>query len=264
MGVGHLHAPQGSPRDFRFGAYSEWPSSFLVTLMNSLPRCFLAMTLVTTACVLRTNDKTSLGADSANKTMLIAVDSVRDDSANRARQDSINRATPGYVVDSILPVEEELRRFRDAVGGQPVTTLAGASGSREALARRFMKAVAVSDSADLRAMLLSAREFADLVYPESPYTHPPYRQSPALVWNQIQNPSASGFTRLVRRLGSQPLRYVDHKCDPKPDRNGHNLIWTNCFVRVTGPNGKTTSHRLFGSVIQRDGRFKIVSYKNEF
>ena len=127
-----------------------------------------------------------------------------------------------------------------------------------------MKALAANDSADLRAMAVGAREFADLVYPESPYTHPPYRQSPALVWNQIQNPSASGFTRLVRRLGNQPLHYVDHRCDAKPDRQGHNLIWTNCFVRLRDPGEDTTSHRLFGSIIQRDGEYKIASYKNEF
>jgi hypothetical protein len=193
-----------------------------------------------------------------------AADSARADSVNRARQDSINRASPGYVVDSILPVEEETRRFAAAIGGQPVTALTGGSPSREQLVRRFMKALAANDSTDLRTMLLNAREFVDLVYPESPYTHPPYRQSPALVWNQIQNPSASGFTRLVRRLGSQPLHYLDHRCDAKPDRNARNLIWTNCFVRLTNPNGDTTSHRLFGSVIQRDGKFKIVSYKNEF
>ena len=168
------------------------------------------------------------------------------------------------MIDSILPVEETIRRFRVAVGGEPVTELAGASPSREALVRRFMKALAAGDSADLRAMVLSAREFADLVYPESPYTHPPYRQSPALVWNQIQNPSASGFTRLVRRLGNQPLRYVDHKCDADPDRQGRNLIWTNCFVRLRSPSEPATSHRLFGSLIQRDGKFKIVSYRNEF
>jgi hypothetical protein len=127
-----------------------------------------------------------------------------------------------------------------------------------------MKSLAANDSVDLRAMALNAREFADLVYPESPYTHPPYRQSPALVWNQIQNPSESGFTRLVRRLGSQPLHYVDHKCDAKPDRQGHNLIWTNCIVRVRAPDGPTTSHRLFGSILERDARFKIVSFTNEF
>lgn len=194
----------------------------------------------------------------------IVADSARADSINVARQDSVNRATPGYVIDSILPVEETIRRFRAAVGGNPVTELAGASRSREALVRRFMKALAASDSAELGSMVLSAREFADLVYPESPYTHPPYRQSPALVWNQIQNPSASGFTRLIRRLGKQPIRYVDHKCDADPDRQGRNLIWTNCLVRLRSPGEPATSHRLFGSIIQRDEKFKIVSYKNEF
>jgi hypothetical protein len=127
-----------------------------------------------------------------------------------------------------------------------------------------MKALAAGDSYELRTMALSPREFADLVYPESPYTHPPYRQSAALVWNQIQNPSESGLTRLIRRLGQQPLRYLDHRCDANPDRQGHNLIWTNCVVRLSGPNGDTTTHRLFGSIIQRGGRFKIVSYRNEF
>ncbi|MDP9205133.1 MAG: hypothetical protein M3P12_06715, partial [Gemmatimonadota bacterium] len=166
--------------------------------MNMTPRFLLATIVAAVACVPGTE----------RTTQQIAADSARADSINRARQDSINRASPGYVIDSILPVEEELRRFRSAIGGQPVTAFSGGSGSREALVRRFMKALAANDSVDLRAMALNAREFADLVYPESPYTHPPYSQSPALVWNQIQNPSASGFTRLVRRLANQPLRYV--------------------------------------------------------
>lgn len=222
--------------------------------MNNTAGLLLATLVAAAAC-----------ASSKEKTAgHVAVDSVRADSISRARQDSINRATPGYVVDSILPVEEELRRFRVAVGGQPVTALTGGSQPREALVRRFMKALAADDSAELRTMELNAREFADLVYPESPYTHAPYRQSPALVWNQIQNPSASGFRRLVRRLGNQPLQYLDHRCDSNPDRQGRNLLWTNCSVRLRGPNGDTTTHRLFGSVIQRDGSFKIVSYRNEF
>lgn len=192
----------------------------------------------------------------------------------RARQDSINRTRPGYVVDSILPVEEELRRFRVALRerGAPngsgtkasVTALTSGSNSREALVRRFIKALVKNDSSDLRAMRLTAREFADLVYPESPYTRPPYRQSPALVWNQIQNPSASGLTRLLRRLGGQPLAYVDHSCDRKPERQGDNRIWTGCTVGLMDTSSDTIRHRLFGSIIERDGRFKFVSYSNEF
>jgi len=222
--------------------------------MNRTARCLLTTALAALACA----------PNAEESARQAAVDSVRADSITRVRQDSINRASPGYVVDSILPVEEELRRFRVAIGGQPVTALAGASDSREALVRRFMKALAADDSVELRAMALRPREFADLVYPESPYTHSPYRQSPALVWSQIQNPSASGFTRLIRRLGKQPLQYLNHRCDPNPDRQGHNLIWTNCLIHLAGPNGETSNHRLFGSIIQRDGKFKIVSFRNEF
>lgn len=199
-----------------------------------------------------------------NEGITAAADSPRIDSVARARQDSINRTMPGYVVDSILPVEEELYRFRAAVGGDSVTRLTGGSDSREALVRRFVKALVTDDSADFRAMLLTAREFADLVYPESPYTHPPYRQAPGLVWNQIRSPSASGLTRLVRRLGGRPLAYVGHSCASRPDRQERNTIWTGCALRLREPDGETTAHRLFGSIIERDGRFKFVSYKNEF
>lgn len=241
------------------GAFTGAGHSFTIWLrfhnaMMIARRFALATILTATAC----------RPSKEERSRQIAADSARVDSVNRARQDSVNRASPGYVIDSILPVAEDIRRFRAAIGGEPATALVGGSHSRDALVRRFMNALAAGDSTDLRAMLLNAREFADLVYPESPYTHPPYRQSPALVWNQIQNPSTSGFTRLVRRLGNQPLRYVDHKCDAKPDDQGKNLIWTNCFVRVRSPDGTTTTHRLFGSILQRDGNFKMVSYANEF
>jgi hypothetical protein len=206
---------------------------------------------------------------------LSAVDSLRADSTARAQQDSINRTLPGYVVDSILPAEEELRRFRLAVAAgedagaaneprDSATTLAGGARSREGLVRRFMTALSANDSSAFSEMLLTAREFADLVYPESPYTHPPYRQSPALVWNQIRNPSTSGLTRLLRRIGGTRIHYMSHFCDRRPDRQGANVIWAGCTVRIVDQNRDTTSQRLFGSIIERDGQFKFVSYSNEF
>src|SRR6476661_7758906 len=62
-----------------------------------------------------------------------ARDSARADELRRARQDSINRTLPGYVVDSIFPVDEEIRRFKTKIGGTPATVLAHGSPSREAL-----------------------------------------------------------------------------------------------------------------------------------
>jgi hypothetical protein len=193
-----------------------------------------------------------------------AADSARKDSIARARQDSINRAQPGYVIDSILPVEEMLRRFRAKVGGTPVTALQHASPSRDALIARFLKAVAASDSSELRAMALNAREFADLVYPESPNTKPPYKEDPALMWMTIQNPSQSGYIRLVRRTDEIPTKLFDYRCTGPTEKQGRNTFTAGCVLRLIEKNGETKSHRYFGSIIERDHKFKIVSYRNEF
>lgn len=192
-----------------------------------------------------------------------AADSARRDSVARARQDSVNRTMPGYVVDSILPVAEQVRRFAAQLREAPVTELQGASPSRDALVKRFVQAVVAADSADLLAMALSAREFIDLVYPESPATHPPYQQDPALVWRTIQNPSVSGFKRLVRRAGGIQMTLAGYSCAPAA-RQGENRLWANCQLRLVGAKGDTTTHRFFGTILERHGRFKIISFKNEF
>lgn len=191
-------------------------------------------------------------------------DSVREDSLSRARQDSINRTLPGYVVDSILPIDEELRRFRAAVGGVPVNELQGGAASRNSLVSGFVAALASNDSAALRSLALTPREFADLVYPESPYTRPPYRQAPGLVWSQIQNAGMSGFNRLLERLGGAQLRYEGARCSEPPKLQGRNAIWAHCTVRVSEARGPARIRKLFGPIIEREGRFKFVSYATEF
>ncbi len=193
----------------------------------------------------------------------IQPDSVRADSTARARQDSINRTLPGYVVDSILPVAEELRRFRAAVGGDSVAALTGGAPSREGLVAKFISALESSDTVALAGMQLSAPEFGWLVYPESPYTRPPYTQAPGLVWGQIQNKGSSGLVRLLRRLAGHRLVYTGYSCAAKPERQGRNLLWLNCAVRI-GNGNRVQPHSLFGSIIERDGEFKFVSYANEF
>jgi hypothetical protein len=193
-----------------------------------------------------------------------AADSARTDSMARARQDSINRTLPGYVVDSILPTDEELRRFRAAVGGDSATGFTGGSPTREALVRRFVKSVAINDTTDLRAMAVHAREFADLYYLDSPYSHPPYRQSPSLAWRMIQDPSSSGLTQMLRRFGGKTIEYVNHRCDPKVAREGRTTRYAGCLVTAREPDGTTVTRRYFGSIVERDGQFKFLSYTNQF
>lgn len=196
-----------------------------------------------------------------------AADTPQDTAEQqRARQDSINRAQPGYVVDSILPVEEEVRRFAAAIGGPPVVAFDNASASRDELVQRFTKAVAKGDSAALSAMTVHAREFVDLIYPESPYTHAPYRQAPGLLWMQIVQPSASGQRRLLRRLGGRALHIDAVRCAPTAETQGRNRLWAQCTVRYrsAAEGGSPRDGRLFGTIIERDGVFKFLSLSNQY
>ena len=203
-------------------------------------------------------------SDTSGFASRVPADSARADSIARARQDSINRAQPGYIIDSILPPDEELRRFRAALPGDSATALVGGADTRAALVQRFVRALAGNDSATLQAMVVHGREFADLIYLDSPYSHPPYHQPPSFAWRLIQEPSSAGLTKLVQRLGGRPMTYVSESCDPKILREGRTTRYAGCLVRVVSAEGDTVTKRYFGSIVERGGQFKFLSYTNDF
>lgn len=184
------------------------------------------------------------------------------DSIARARQDSFNRAQPGYIVDSILPVEEELRRFRADLADAP-GALGGGAESRDELVRHFLDRLQERDTTALVAMLMSRAEFAYLVYPESPWTRPPYRQAPGLVWMQGSRASSTGLARLLERLGGRDLKFRSYTCAAEPEVLGENRIWRECSLDIEREPGQRQSMRLFNGIIERNGHFKFYTYGND-
>ena len=185
------------------------------------------------------------------------------DSLARAKQESVNRAQPGYVVDSTLSIEEELRRFRADLSSRP-TALVDGESSRAALVTAFVRALERSDTASVQGLAITRAEYAYLVYPASPLMAPPYRHPPALAWFQLQMSNRTGITRLFRRLGGQRLGVIDHQCDAPPERQGVNTVWAGCVVRRVRAPGDTAREQLFGTILERDGRFKLLSLATQF
>ncbi len=185
--------------------------------------------------------------------------------AERAAGDSApERAAtrpPGYVVDSAIDPAEALRRFRVGLGAAP-RELAGGASSRDALVELFVRSLARSDTAALRAAAITRAEFAYLIYPGSIYTRPPYQQAPDVVWLQLQRPSDQGLTRLLDRVAGRPLRTDGHRCATSPERHADYALWRDCVVRVVTETGVVREQRLFGVIVERHGRFKFASYAN--
>ena len=192
-----------------------------------------------------------------------AADSVRADSLARVRQDSINRAQPSYIVDSILPLEEQLRRFRAGLTDVP-TEFSGGETSRDLLVKTFVRSLESADTSRLIKLTVSKAEFAYLVYPESPFTSAPYAQAPDLVWMRHSAASGTGLKRLLDRIAGTKLGFLSWQCSPEPQIAGTNRIWKDCSVRFVPGSSDTTNLQLFSGIIERQGRYKILSYANAF
>jgi hypothetical protein len=191
-----------------------------------------------------------------------AVDSARADSVARAVQDSANRAQPGYIVDSILPVAEQVRRFRATITNPPERL--GGKDSRAELIAAVIGAIEARDTSALIDLTINRAEFAYLVYPESPFAVEPMQQAPDLVWLRHVAASGTGLTRILERMSGRALGYKGVDCAATPVTEGKNRIWKDCVTRYEPPGGKAESRRLFAGIIEREGRFKILSYANAF
>ena len=176
--------------------------------------------------------------------------------------DAARRAAAGAVhVDSAVSRSDELRRFRaDLV---PPAGLTGGATSRDDLVRRYVHALERADTAALEALAIDRAEFAFLFYPTTPQGRPPYDLSPGLMWFMLQENSRRGLVHAIEERGGQPLGYVGYSCDRTPSREGKNTVVGPCLIRRRQSGRDEVQERLFGLIIERDHRFKLVSLANK-
>jgi hypothetical protein len=168
---------------------------------------------------------------------------------------------PARIIDSILPIEEHLRRFRTGV--PQVDSLSGGFGSRDSLVRAMLAAAAASDTSALLGMVLSRAEFAWLYYPAHIYAAPPYELDPGTSWMMIQGNSEKGLRRLLFHRGGNRILLRGYDCDVSTAVRPPLQEWNRCTLQLT-VNGVKSTEQLFGSIVEIGGRHKFVSYANQF
>jgi len=110
----------------------------------------------------------------AGPLLLVLMLATACQSAPRASEnarDGRETVAPARVIDSILPLEEEIRRFTAI--SPPQLSLSNGAHSREELVSQWALAVAASDSVSLARLHITPGEFIGLYYPNSVYTSPP-------------------------------------------------------------------------------------------
>jgi hypothetical protein len=166
------------------------------------------------------------------------------------------------IVDSILPSGVALQRFQSEL--VPVRGLSSGVRSRDELVTRFVRAVESADTATLETLVVTKAEYAFLYFPTSTYSRKPYELPPEIAWLLSEQNSLKGLTRLTRRLGGKRLSYRSYECSDTVNE-GENRFWRTCQVSYIDPmSGQPVNRRLFGAIMEHAGRFKFLSYANDF
>lgn len=198
--------------------------------------------------------------------LLLVLLSACRDSAPRTAADSqaahvAEVVAAGGTVDSILPIAEHLARFQRDIGALP-DTLRGASATRDELVDRWASAVASNDTTLLNMLLIDRAEFAALYYPGSRMSLPPYEAPPELLWGQLLASSNEGIRAVLKNFGGQALNVVAIRCPVPIVDEGRNRLHEECLVTIKRGGEAPAEARLFGTIFERDGRFKFVGYAN--
>ncbi len=172
------------------------------------------------------------------------------------------RKIPGYVVDSIFPPAEALRRFRDASGTSRPAALTDGDTSVTALFTGYVAALRARDSIAVLRYALTRPEYAWLYFDGSPEQQAGL--VPQAAWALTESRSNVGLGRAAGRVSAvDRARVVKATCGPTTVAMAAAELIGPCVVVLRAADGTTTTVPLARMVMRRDGRVKLVSFAND-
>ncbi|MGH9239014.1 MAG: hypothetical protein ACRD3G_13320 [Vicinamibacterales bacterium] len=146
-----------------------------------------------------------------------------------------------------------------ATGCSSKPPLANTSGSPEALARAVLDAFEARDRTRLQDLALSEEEFANHVWPSLPAARPERNLPLSYVWGDLRQKSNLALTNTLTAHGGKRYELLDVSFDDVTPYAGYRVHRQSTF-RVRDTSGAEAEIRVCGSMMEKDGRWKVFSY----
>jgi hypothetical protein len=138
-------------------------------------------------------------------------------------------------------------------------SIAGTSSSPEAAAAAVLDALARKDRSALAALALSEREFEEHVWPGLPAARPERNLPLSYVWGDLHQKSEMSLERTLQKYGGRRLTLKSLRFSGYTDYPGYR-VHRATTLRVTDVTGEQTDLRIFGSLLEKEGAWKVFSY----
>ena len=137
--------------------------------------------------------------------------------------------------------------------------LANTCESPEAVARAVLEAIQARDRARLDGLALSQQEFKDHVWPSLPAARPERNLPFSYVWGDLQQKSGLSLSSMLHAHGGHRYDLVGVSFEDVTPYAGYRVHRKATF-RVRNAAGTDAEVRVIGSMIEKDGGWKVFSY----
>ena len=99
------------------------------------------------------------------------------------------------------------------------------------------------------------------MWPEFPASGPPHNYPEDFAWSNLDTKCSRAVRRLIKRYGENNLTFVGIGFDqPIEEYRGFQLL-RGMVLTVRNNSGHQKTLKILGSVVEKDGRCKLLSYK---
>lgn len=142
----------------------------------------------------------------------------------------------------------------------PPRSLSPTFRSQDDLIRAVLDGFAHRDRSGLEAIALSEAEFRDLVWPQLPAARPERNLPWEYVWKDIRQKSRSTLGQLLTVHGGRRYKVLAVQATGDTTRYHGFEVARKTELTVADQTGQQRRIRLFGSIVNARGRFKVFSY----
>lgn len=135
-----------------------------------------------------------------------------------------------------------------------------AAPSLDALAMEVLSAFAARDMTRLELLALTEDEFRGLVWPALPASRSAAGIPVAYAWSDLRTKSRGTLQETMTSLAGQRFDLLSVRFTGRVSDYGTFRVYRESLLDVRGSDGVTRRLRLFGSVIEHEGRVKVFSY----
>lgn len=132
--------------------------------------------------------------------------------------------------------------------------------SPDALARSVLTALEKRDANALLALALTREEFTEHVWPDLPAARPERNLSPGFVWGDLNQKSNVALRNTLAAHGGKKYELISIRYLGETTQYDSYRVHRESELTVKEPGGVARQIRVFGSVIEKDGRYKVFSY----